>query len=200
MIGHRILGRLVGTATVAASMVASICLATPAQAAPSFDWVNARITLPWTTAPLPDGTLCPGARLKFTGIGESTPSVGLATKGNFSYVLQVLPSGDVTGDGKTDTVIRLACTDAQLENGMSWVYLYTTKHNKPVLLDFITASDDRANVDFLVYEVVLRLGEIDVTQGVRGLSEFVVRTFSWDGSQLTADRPLPLFPEADIAP
>jgi hypothetical protein len=178
---------------------ASICLAAPAQAAKPYDWPNTALTLPWTSAPLHDGQSCPGGRLRFTAIGESTPGVGLASQAGFTYTLQVVDTADVTGDRRPDTVVRLACSDGR-EDMMGWLYLYTVRHNRPVLLDFMTASDERVNADYVVLGVEAGRRRIDVTEYVRVLPDLVARTFAWTGRELVADQPLPMHPEADIAP
>lgn len=154
--------------------------------------------LPWT-APLPDGGDCPGGRLKFTNLGPATPNQRSATKNGFTYYVHPIDTADVTGDGRPDTVVRLACFDGFV-NQASWFYLYTVSGKKPVLLDFVTGSDERGNADYAVLAADARPGAVDVTEFVRGEPELIPRTFTWDGATLTADRPLPRFPEADIAP
>lgn len=198
MIRSAIVARLAAAGTV---MIASLGLAAPVQAAPTFDWVNAKLTLPWSAAALQDGTSCPGGRLKFIGQGPASPTTGLVHRDGLTYYLQTVTAADVTGDRRVDTVIRLTCTDDQNdENGMSWLYLYTVKQNKPVLLDFITTSDAQVNALYLVLTVEARLGAIDVTEFVRTLPDLIPRTFTWHCHRLTADRALPLYPEADLAP
>jgi hypothetical protein len=192
---------ILGRIAVAAAVVAgSLCLGGPAQAAQSFDWRNATINLPWTAAALPDGADCPGGRVHFTDLGDASPTVGEGTRQGFTYYVDVLGMADVTGDGKPDTVIRFACKDGPSDNEMAWDYLYTVRHNRPVLLDFITSSDERANSNYLVLSTGARLGAVDVTEFVRGYAGLVSRTFGWTGDQLTADQPLPIYPEADTAP
>jgi hypothetical protein len=178
---------------------ASICLAAPAQAAKPYDWPNTKLSLPWVSAPLHDGQSCPGGRLQFTAIGESTPGVGVTSQAGLTYTIQVVDTADVTGDRRPDTVVRLACSDGG-QDQMGWYYLYTVRHNKPVLLDFMTSSDERANADYAVQGVDASRGRIDVTQYVRTLTDLVPRTFSWTGRELVADQPLPLHPEADVTP
>jgi hypothetical protein len=192
---------ILGRIAVAMGVVAgSLWLGDSAHAAQSFDWRNATINLPWTTASLPDGAACPGGRVRFTDLGEATPDQGQATRDGFTYYVQVLATADVSGDGQPDTVIRFTCNDGPSDNQMGWYYLYTARHNKPVLLDFITSSDERANPDYAVLSISARIGAVDVTQFVLGYPELVSRTFAWSGGHLTADRPLPLYPEADTAP
>jgi len=196
---HSIHRRLL-VALVAAG--ASICLAAPAQAAKPYDWPNADLTLPWASAPMHDGQSCPGGRLQFTEIGESTPGIGLAAQAGFTYTIHVVDTADVTGDRRPDTVVRLACYDGRdgRQDQMGWYYLYTVRHNRPVLLDFMTSSDERANADYAVQGVDAGRGRIDVTEVVSVLPELVSRTFTWTGRELVADQPLPLFPDADVAP
>jgi hypothetical protein len=196
VIRHPIHRRL-SVALVAAG--ASICLAAPAQAAKPYDWPNTELALPWASAPLHDGQSCPGGRLRFTAIGESTPGVGLASRAGFTYIIQVVDTADVTGDRRPDTVVRLACNDGH-DDQMAWLYLYTVRHHKPVLLDFMTSSDERINADYLLLGVEARRGRIDVTESVRLLPDLVARTFTWTGRELVADQALPLHPEADVAP
>jgi hypothetical protein len=199
VIRHAIHRRLL-VALIAAG--ATICLAAPAQAAKPYDWTNAKLTLPWASAPMQHGQSCPGGRLQFTAIGESTPDVGLASRDGFTYTIHVVDTADVTGDRRPDTVVRLACHDGRdgLQDQMGWYYLYTVRHNRPVLLDFMTSSDERANADYAVQGVDASHGRIDVTQYVRVLPDLVARTFTWTGRELVADQPLPPYPEADIAP
>jgi hypothetical protein len=83
---------------------------------------------------------------------------------------------------------------------MGCYYLYTVRQNRPVLLDFMTSSDERPNADYAVLGVDAGRGRIDVTQFVRGLTDLVPRTFTWTGHQLVADQPLALHPDADVAP
>jgi hypothetical protein len=196
VIRHAIHRRLL-VALIAAG--ATLCLAAPAQAAKPYDWPNTKLTLPWTSAPLHDGQSCPGGRLQFTEIGESTPGIGLASQAGFTYTIHVVDTADVTGDRRPDTVLRLACSDGH-EDQMAWLYLYTVRHNKPVLLDFMTSSDERVNADYLLLSVDASRGRIDVTESVRVLPDLIARTFTWTGRELVADQPLPLYPEADIAP
>jgi hypothetical protein len=192
---------VLGRIAVAACVVAgSLYLGQPAQAAPSFDWRNATINLPWTAAPLPDGRACPGGRIQFTDLGDATPDQGAAMRRGFTYYVHVLGTADVTGDGKPDTVIRFACNDGPSDNQMGWYYLYTMRHKRPVLLDFITSSDEQANSNYAVLSTSARLSAVDVTHFVRGYAELVSRTFVWNSDHLTADRPLPIYPEADTAP
>ena len=208
-------GSSIGTRLViiVSLMIGGVGLAAPAQAkaaatraaaakkAATVDWVNAKLTLPWTAARLQDGTSCPSGRLQFVGLGPASPTTGSAGRDGLTYYLQVVATADVTGDGRADTVIRLTCADDQNdENRMSWLYLYTVKRNKPVLLDFITASDAQVNAEYGVLTVQARPGAIDVTEFVRTLPDLIPRTFSWDCHRLTVDQPLPLHPEADIAP
>jgi hypothetical protein len=192
---------MLGRIAVAAGVVAgSLCLGGPAHAAQSFDWRNATINLPWTAAPLPDGGTCPGGRVHFTDLGEATPTVGKGTRNGFIYYVDVIGTADVTGDRKPDTVIRFVCNDGPSDNQMGWYYLYTVRHGRPVLLDFITSSDERANSNYSVLSTSARSGAVDVTEFVRGNAELVSRTFGWNSGHLTADQPLPIYPEADTAP
>jgi hypothetical protein len=61
-------------------------------------------------------------------------------------------TADVTGDRNPETVVRLACSDGHQDH-MGWYYLYTVRHNRPVLLDFMTSSDERVNTDYAVHGV-----------------------------------------------
>ena len=191
-----------GTATATALLGLAVTTAGPATATPpgraAVDWTNARITLPWTAAPLSESTACPGGRLKFTALGDATPDVGTATRGGFTYYVHVLDAADVTRDGGTDTVLRLACNDGR--DHMGWLYLYSASHRRPVLLDFVTSSEENVNAEYAVLAVDARPGAVEVVEFVRGLPELVTRTFTWDGDELVADQPLPQHPEADAAP
>lgn len=184
---------------VAATAVGVLGLAAPARAAQPFDWPNVTIDLPWTTATLLDGTACPGGRIRFRGLGEVSPNVGEAHRGDLTYTVFVRSTADVTGDGRADTVIRFMCSN-QVGVGTGWHYLYTVARHRPVLLDYITSSDEYGNPQWLVLSIGARRGAVDVTQAVPAASGVADRTFTWTGNELVADRPLPIYPEADTAP
>lgn len=188
---------------VAAAVVAvgSLGLAAPALAAPAFDWPNARIDLPWTAATLSDDSVCPGGRVRFTEVGPASPDTGQAERAHLTYLVQVVGTADVTGDGRADTVVRFACRNNQTGAAEGWFFLYTVRQ-RPVLVDYITSSDEQANAEWAVMSIGVRPGAVDVTQVIRSTNgfEFVDRTFTWTGTELVADQPLPIHPEADTAP
>jgi hypothetical protein len=182
---------------------AQVGLPTASAAEPiTFDWRSATVTLPWRAAELSDGSRCPGGRITFTPLGPPTEITGIAQRGNYTYYVTVQDTANVTRDGRPDQVVALQC-QRDLAGGI-WNYLYSYREvrgqQRPVLRDFVTSSDFDVNADWLILSLHARPGSIAVQQWVRGLEAPVDRVFRWTARGLVPDRPLPLFPQADVAP
>jgi hypothetical protein len=188
---------------------AGVLAAAPARAATErpVNWFDVTLRVPWKAARLPDGTVCPGGRIDFEPSGDGAH--GLAVRNGFLYTVRPVSEADVTGDGRIDTVVALACARAAdepgsfLEPGQEWLFLYTVRHGKPVVRDYLTSTELAANARWTVFSATARPGAVDVTQQVRtpeGTFLLVDRTFRWTRQGFVADRPLPFFPEADAQP
>jgi len=174
----------------------------------SFPWTRATIDLPWTAARLPDGGRCPGGRITFRP--QEASDYGIARRGPFTYYVRVINTADVDRDGRPDQLVDFLCQKGQGDNGYHWYFVYSFKKYKPyrhttryrpVVLDYVTSSDWRANGKWSVRTIEARRGAVDVRQWVRrGPTAGVARTFRWTRHGLVPNRPLPRHPEADRAP
>ncbi|SHN48135.1 hypothetical protein [Cryptosporangium aurantiacum] len=168
----------------------------------TFDWRSATVKLPWRSAKLSDGSRCPGGWVTFKPLPPPTESTGVARRGPFTYSVSVRDTADVTRDGRPDQVIHLTCQRGLAGNSLDYLYSYrqVRGHQRPVLRDFVTSSDFDVNADWLILSLDARFGSIAVQQFVRGLDAPVDRVFRWTRRGLIPNRPLPLFPQADVAP
>jgi hypothetical protein len=174
-----------------------------------FSWQNATIDLPWRAARLPNGSTCPGGRLKFKQLPEPTTQYGTVVRGGYRYYIRPLGTADVNRDGKKDDLVGITCEKGSTDVGAEFYYVYTFKpvsvvrhavRYRPFVLDYVTSSDSAANAKWSALSRSPRTGAVDVVQVVRGLPKPVARTFSWTRFGLVPNRKLPLYPQADVAP
>ncbi|TQS47035.1 hypothetical protein [Cryptosporangium phraense] len=168
-----------------------------------FFWAGATLDLPWTDAPfLSDGGSCPGGRITFIpNTDPANPGRGDASRPGYEYHLGVAATADVTRDGRPDDLIRLSCDPAdRIEGGWTFWYLYSVVDGKPVLRDFVTSAEAKANATWNVASIGARRGAIDTEMTADGAPGLQKRVFRWTGRELVPDKPLAGHPEADTAP
>jgi hypothetical protein len=137
--------------------------------------------------------------------GTVTFSNGKASKGGCHYEITQMQAqaavGDVNGDGIQDILQGI-----KVDKGSSWdmwMYVYTVKNNKPVLVGFVTAGNltgSAATGSVMAINVPrLANGKVSIEQDYSKLAQSQKRTFSWNGSRFVPSK-APLEARADARP
>ncbi len=173
-----------------------------------FDWGNATLAMPFKADAVPmrngwggaEPRPCPKTTVTFDNINDGYGRQGeFTTADNFTYSISVDEFGDVNKDGVTDALVTVGCNDQNVFYPNTWAYVYTVKNGKPVVLSYLTANDAAAGYT-AISNVTMSRGKVALTQ-YAGTSDVAVdRTFNWTKAGLKADKPLPGFPNVDVAP
>jgi len=166
----------------------------------TYDWANSPLDLPFSGASVavePNGQSCPRVRANFHG-GEASAS-------GCTYAIQTFgnPVGDLNGDGVKDVVVEISAKRS-LRN--AWLFAYTIRANKPVLIGFVTGAfvpnpDPNKAYDVETIERRYSGGQLSIDQFtlVDGNHQMITRTFSWNGSRFVPSQPSPVA-RTDVRP
>lgn len=168
-----------------------------------YNWGRESFALPFKSDSVPLGGSarpCPRATIDFTDHDTFNRRGEFVSADNFVYDIQAAHFGDINRDGITDVLVALTCSDgSNWSSSGQWNYAYTVKNGKPVRLSYLTTGAGKDGYTG-IGEVQVSRGKVALVQHPGTSDISVERTFRWTANGLKADKPLPGYPNVDVAP